>query len=172
MRTVSHVPATENITKSIFYLRGKRVILDSDLARLYGVETKYLKRQVNRNRERFPPDFMFILNEKEMEILRCQFGTSRWGGSRYRPFAFTEQGVAMLSSVLKSRRAVLMNIRIMRAFVRFKEFLQLHQEIAQRLGKLERKSGQHDGEIRAILSAMRQLMQPSERQKPRIGFHP
>ena len=78
----------------------------------------------------------------------------------------------MLSSVLKSRRAVLMNIRIMRAFVRFKEFLQLHQEIAQRLGKLERKSGQHDGEIRAILSAMRQLMQPSERQKPRIGFHP
>ncbi len=171
MKKKSSLIRVNSIGNLIFFLRGQQVIWDADLARLYGVETKYLKRQVNRNNEYFPSDFMFSLTGEEIEILRCQFGTSSWGGSRYRSFVLTEEGVAMLSSILKSRRAVLMNIRIMRAFVRFKEFLHKHQEIVQRLEKLERQFEQHDGEIRAILNAIRQLMNSPGPPKHRIGFH-
>ena len=113
----------ERIEKRILLLRGQKVMLDTDLAELYGVETGALKRAVKRNRERFPEDFMFELTFQEVGILRCQIGTSSWGGQRFLPYAFTEQGVAMLSSVLKSKRAVQVNIEIMRAFVKLREIL-------------------------------------------------
>ncbi|MCK4665731.1 ORF6N domain-containing protein, partial [Candidatus Dependentiae bacterium] len=112
------------IQSKIFCIRGKNVIFDRDIAELYGVETKQLKRQVRRNSKRFPPDFMFKLTTDEFKNLRSQFGTSRWGGTRYPPFAFTEQGVAMLSSILQSSKAIKVNIRIIRVFIELRELAQ------------------------------------------------
>ena len=117
----------EVIQSKIFLIRGKKVMLDRDLAELYGVETKYLTRQVRRHRERFPDDFRLTLTAKELTILRCQFGTSRWGGTRYSPNAFTEHGILMLSSVLNSQRAIQVNIQIMRAFTKLREMLAGHE---------------------------------------------
>jgi len=162
----------EEIATSIFLVRGQRVMLDHDLARLYGVSTKVLLQAVKRNIERFPSDFMYSLTVKEAANLRSQIVTSSWGGRRYLPHAFTEQGVAMLSGVLKSRRAIEANIRIMRAFVRFKEFLLAHRELAQKLDKLASKIERHDKEINAVFDAIRQLMQIPEKPKKMIGFHP
>lgn len=125
----------EMIDRRIYLIRGQKVILDADLAELYQVLTKNFNKAVSRNRDRFPEDFMFQLTMEEFEILRFQIGTSRWGGRRYPPFAFTEQGVAMLSSVLRSKRAVQMNIVIMRAFVRLREIMATHKELATRIGK-------------------------------------
>ncbi|MEW6688613.1 MAG: ORF6N domain-containing protein [Pseudomonadota bacterium] len=127
------------IAAAILLLRGQKIMLDVDLAELYGVPTKNLNRAVKRNRSRFPDDFMFELSEAEFEALRCQFGTSRWGGRRYRPCAFTEQGVAMLSSVLRSQRAAMVNVEIIRTFVRLRELLSSHAELARKLAALERK---------------------------------
>ncbi|NWF52847.1 MAG: ORF6N domain-containing protein, partial [Nitrospirae bacterium] len=150
----------EIIEKKILLIRGEKVMLDADLAELYGVETKILVRAVKRNIDRFPSDFMIQLNKKEFENLRFQFGTSsRWGGRRYLPYAFTEQGVAMLSSVLNSDRAIKVNIEIMRAFVRLRQLLASNKELARRLDELEKK---YDAQFKAVFDAIRQLMIPPE----------
>lgn len=157
----------EEVGQSILGIRGQRVVLDFDLAALYGVEAKALKQAVRRNLERFPPDFMFELSERDFEVLKRQFGTSRWGGRRYRPYAFTEQGVAMLSSVLRSRRAVLVNIEIMRAFVRLRAMLASHDDLARKLAALERK---YDAQFKVVFDAIRQLMEPPPPARRPIGF--
>jgi phage regulator Rha-like protein len=157
----------EVIEKKIVLLRGQKVILDSQIAELYGVETKVLKRAVRRNKDRFPADFMMQLTGEEAEILRCQFGTSSWGGRRYLPYAFTEQGVAMLSSVLQSKRAIQVNIEIMRAFVRLREILATHKDLARKLEELEQK---YDKQFRVVFEAIRELMTPPSPAKRRIGF--
>lgn len=161
------------IARKIFLLRGKKVMLDEDLATLYGVETKQLKRQVRRNIERFPDDFMFELTQKEYQgFLRSHFGTLKRGSySKYLPYAFTEQGVAMLSSVLHSKKAVQVNIAIMRVFVRLKEMISTHKELAQKIAELERKMEKKDEEIHTIFQVIRELMSPLEKSKRRIGFH-
>ena len=163
---------SERIEKRILLLRGQRVMLSMDLAQLYGVTTKRLNEQVKRNRKRFPGDFMFQLTEEETEALRSQFATSNntRGGTRYRPYAFTEQGVAMLSSVLNSERAVQVNIAIMRAFVKLREMLSAHAEFRQKLAELERKLESHDGHIRSLFDAIRQLMTPPPSHTRRIAF--
>ncbi|MBA2431565.1 MAG: ORF6N domain-containing protein [Chthoniobacterales bacterium] len=161
----------EQIATCIRYLRGQKVLLDSDLARLYGVETGHLNRAVRRNAERFPEDFMFQLTAEEVENLKCQFGISSWGGRRGRPYAFTEQGVAMLSSVLRSERAVKVNIAIMRAFVKLRAALDANRELAKKFSELELRVGKHDEEIGAIIDAIRQLMAPPEKPPREIGFH-
>ncbi len=163
------IPA-ERIENCIYLLRGQRVMLDDDLAILYGVETKVLNRSVKRNLRRFPEDFMFQLSTKEFESLRCQFGTSKRGGRRYPPYAFTEQGVAMLSSVLNSKRAIQVNIEIMRAFVRLRQILGSNAELARKLAALEKK---YDAQFRIVFDAIRELMTPPEPKKKRsIGFAP
>jgi len=160
------------IARTIFVLRGEKVLLDADLARLYGVTTGNLNRAVQRNRDRFPQDFMFQLTPADAERLIFQFGRSKGrGGRRHRPYAFTEQGVAMLSSVLNSERAVKVNIAIMRAFVKLRETLETNRELARKFEELERRVGKHDEEIGAILEAIRQLMTPSKQSRREIGFH-
>ena len=155
--------------RRILLIRRQRVMLSDDLAALYGVETKALNRAVKRNAERFPADFMFQLTAEEAEDLKCQFGTSSWGGSRVSPYAFTEQGVAMLSSVLRSRRAVQVNIAIVRGFVRLREMLLTNAELARKLADLEQK---YDSQFKAVFDAIRQLMAPPPAPpKPEIGFH-
>jgi hypothetical protein len=167
-RSIStHLGLPDSIQQAILVLRGCRVMLDFDLARLYGVGTKDLKRAVKRNLDRFPDDFMFELSDAELIDLRCQFGTSRWGGRRYHPFAFTEQGVAMLSSVLRSARAVRVNIEIMRAFVRLRAMLSSHDELARKLAALEKR---YDANFKAVFDAIRQLMAPPAPRRRPIGF--
>jgi len=163
----------ELIESKIYLIRGNKVLLSMDLARLYGVSPKRLNEQVKRNVKRFPDDFMFQLNDDEYEILKSQFATSSWGGvRRANPYAFTEQGVAMLSSVLNSERAIQVNIVIMRAFVKLREILSTHKELAHKLAELEGKIEKHDTEIKAIFDAIRQLMAPPpDPPKPKIGFH-
>lgn len=158
----------EMIEKKILLIRGEKVMLDADLAELYGVETKMLVRAVKRNIDRFPADFMIQLNREEFENLRFQFGTSsRWGGRRYLPYAFTEQGVAMLSSVLSSKRAVQVNIAIMRAFVKLREMLATHKDLARKLNEMEKK---YDSQFKVVFDAIRQLMIPPSPKKRKIGF--
>jgi len=161
----------ENLSRRILTIRGHRVMLDADLAALYGVTTKRLNEAVRRNASRFPNDFMFQLAASEAESLRSQFATSnRRGGRRYLPYAFTEQGVAMLSSVLNSKRAILVNVAIMRAFVRLRETLGAHKEFARTLENLERKYADHDAQIKGIFDALRALMEPPKTPRRRIGF--
>ena len=165
---------SERIEKAILLIRGQKIILDKDLAALYGVSTKNLNKAVSRNIDRFPDDFMFQLDLQEVINLKFQFGTSSWGGTRKRkqPRAFTEQGVAMLSNVLNSKRDVQVNIAIMRAFVRLRQVLSSNKELASKLAELEHKLESHDGQIRSLFEAIRQLMTPIESPpKPRrIGF--
>lgn len=159
---------TEYIAQAIRLIRGQKVLLDADLAALYGVETKVLLQAVKRNHERFPEDFMFQLTADEFDDLRSQSVTSSWGGRRYRPYAFTEQGVAMLSSVLRSPQAIAVNIEIMRAFVRLRELLASHKALARRLEELEAKT---DARFKQVFEAIRQLMMPPDPPKKRqIGF--
>jgi phage regulator Rha-like protein len=160
------------IEQKIYLIRGHKVMLSTNLAKLYGVESKYLTRQVRRNIDRFPADFMFKLSKDE--YLKCQFGTSSWGGiRRARPYAFTEHGILMLSSVLRSKRATQVNIQIMRAFVKLRQILSTNKELAQKLKELEQRIEKHDTEIHAIFEAIRQLMTPPpSAPKRRIGFHP
>jgi len=161
-----------HIAQRILYLRGQQVMLSQDLAALYGVAVKALNQAVKRNASRFPSDFVFQLTSEEFENLKSQFVTSSWGGLRRAlPYAFTEQGVAMLSSVLKSERAVKVNIAIMRAFVKLRETLETNRELAKRFAELESRVGKHDEEIAAILEAIRQLMAPPEKPRREIGFH-
>jgi hypothetical protein len=160
----------EVIEKKILLLRGDKVMLDADLAALYEVETRVLVQAVKRNIERFPEDFMFQLSHEEFADLRSQIViSSSWGGRRTRPYAFTEQGVAMLSSVLNSQRAVKVNIEIMRAFVRLRQMLASHADLARKLNELEKK---YDDQFQIVFEAIRQLMIPPEPSpKRRIGFH-
>jgi phosphopentomutase len=161
----------ELIERKIYLIRGNKVMLSSDLAELYGVETRALNQAVKRNIQRFPKDFMFQLNDSEAEQLVSQNVIPHkkyFGGSL--PYAFTEQGVAMLSSILKSEQAIKINIAIMRAFVKLRELFSINKELAHKLELLERKIERHDEEIKAIFSAIRQLMAPSVQPKRKIGF--
>lgn len=162
----------EHVAQSILILRGHKVLLDTDLAAMYDVETKVLLQAVKRNPQRFPADFMLQLTAKEWAGLRSQIVTSKKerGGRRYAPYAFTEQGVAMLSSVLKSTRAIAVNIEIMRTFVRMRELLASNKELAQKLTELERRVSTHDRSIAGILKAIRELMNPPGPPKRSIGF--
>ncbi len=186
------IPA-QQIAKAIHWVRGEKVLLDFDLATLYGVPTKTLNQAVKRNATRFPEDFMFQLSAEETRFLRSKFVTAKsqavdnqwilpnWSqfvtssrkhrGQSYRPYAFTEQGVAMLSSVLNSERAVKVNIAIMRAFVKLRQTLETNRELARKFSELEKRVGKHDEEIDAILEAIRQLMAPPEKPRREIGFH-
>lgn len=163
--------ATQRIERAILLLRGQNVLLDSELAELYGVETRVVVQAVKRNQERFPADFMFQLTSEEWDILRSQsVMSSGHGGRRHAPFAFTEQGVAMLSSVLRSKQAILVNVEIMRTFVRLRAMLTSHGDLARKLEELEKK---YDSQFQAVFQAIRQLMGPppdAERPKRRIGF--
>lgn len=163
----------EAIERKIYLIRGHKVMLDSDLAELYGVETFNLNKAVKRNIDRFPEDFMFQLSKEEAYSLRFQLGMSKAegrGGRRYLPYVFTEQGVAMLSSVLNSEQAIKINITIMRAFVKLREMISTSRELAYKLEQLERKIEKHDDEIKAIFNAIRQLMTPPKQKKKKIGF--
>jgi len=164
---------TEVIERRILLICGHKVMLDVHLAELYGVSTKVFNQAVRRNVTRFPEDFMFELTKGEAKILRSQIVTSRWGGTRYSSYVFTEQGVAMLSSVLKNDRAVEVNIVSMRAFVKLREAMALHADFATRIKELEAKYGQHDEEIQAIFMAIKKLLSPSEEleeEKKPMGF--
>jgi hypothetical protein len=159
------------IEPKIFMIRGHKVMLDKDLAELYGVKTRNLNKAVTRNLGRFPEDFMFQLNKEELDNLKFHFGTSRWGGTRKIPRVFTEHGILMLSSVLKSKRAIYVNIQIMRAFVKLRQILSMNKELAYKLTELEHKIEKHDVDIRAIFEAIRRLMAPAPiKPKPQIGF--
>lgn len=162
----------ERVTHSIFPVRGYKVMLDAQLAALYGVPTKVLLQAVKRNLERFPGDFMLQLTTEEWASLRSQIVTSnsQRGGRRYAPYAFTEQGIAMLSSVLNSSCAISVNIQIMRAFVRMRELLSSNRELAQKLAELERKITTHDQSITGILKAIRDMMNPPVPKRRGIGF--
>ncbi|MCH7871284.1 MAG: ORF6N domain-containing protein [Planctomycetes bacterium] len=183
----SSIPV-ERIEQRILYLRGEKVLLDADLAGLYGVETRVLVQAVTRRKERFPADFMFRLSKVEFDALRSQSATSssgrgeravgnlrsqsvtsssKWGGRRYPPYAFTELGVAMLSSVLNSERAVAVNIEIMRAFVRLRRMLASHEDLARKLAAIEKR---YDGQFKVVFDALHELMNPPAPKKGRIGF--
>lgn len=162
--------STEVIEQKIYLIRGIKIMLDSDLAELYGVETFNLNKAVKRNIDRFPSDFMFQLTKEEANSLRFHIGMSKTGGRggrRYLPYAFTEQGVAMLSSVLNSKRAVQVNIAIMRAFVKLREMLATHKDLARKLNEMEKK---YDTQFKVVFDAIRQLMTPPEPKHKRIGF--
>ncbi|MEA3463466.1 MAG: ORF6N domain-containing protein [Patescibacteria group bacterium] len=167
----------EIIENKIFLIRNQKVMLDRDLAELYGVGTKILNQAVKRNMERFPKDFIFQLNKKEFENLRSQFVTSSWGGQRYAPYVFTEQGVAMLSGILKSRRAVMVNIAIMRTFVRIRKLVYSYKVLADKMDEIDRKYGQkykkHSKKIQEILAILNYLIKGREEEtknKREIGF--
>ena len=163
-------PTESLITTKIYNIRGKQVMLDFDLAELYGVETKVLKQQVRRNIERFPEDFFFQLSKDEFDKLRSQFVTSKKGGVRYAPFAFTEQGVAMLSSVLKSQQAIDVNIQIMRVFVKMRSLIASHKEILEKIEKLEATDDEQNAHIRKIYEMIKELIEPNYKNRKKIGF--
>jgi phage regulator Rha-like protein len=158
----------EVIAGKILIIRGKRVILDSELAKMYGVKTKVLIQAVKRNVNRFPDDFMCQLTRQEALSLRSQFVTSKQGGRRYLPYAFTQEGVAMLSSVLRSERAIKVNIQIMRAFVQLRRMLLTNYDLRRKIEALERK---YDKQFAIVFEAIRQLLEPPLKEKKRIGFH-
>ena len=166
MSTVEVAPVAL-VESRILVIRGQKVLLDQDLAALYQVETKALNRAVRRNQDRFPEDFMFQLTPVEVELLRCQFGTSKdsdenRGGRRYLPYAFTEHGIAMLSGVLTSTRAVEVNVAIMRTFVRLRQLLATHEELARRLDQLEWRQCEQDGQVRYVFETIQQLIKAPE----------
>jgi ORF6N domain len=168
MRVQNPVVPRERIERAIFFLRGHKVMLSTHLAELYEVEPRALVQAVKRNLERFPPDLIFQLSKVEFQNLKSQIVTSNWGGlRRAAPYAFTEQGVAMLSSVLNGRRAVQVNIEIMRAFVRLRELIITHKDLVRRLNEMEKK---YDSQFRVVFDAIRELMVPSTPKKRRIGF--
>ena len=171
---MSNLVPVERIENKIYLIRGQKVMLDSDLAALYQVPTSRLNEQVKRNLDRFPEDFMFRLTGEEFNILISQNAISKRGGRRKMPYAFTEQGVAMLSSVLKSKRAVQVNITIMRTFVRLKQILATHKDLAQKLiqleGKFEKRFKKNEAQIQLVFDAIRKLIETENKPKKRIGF--
>ena len=164
-----HLIPVERIERRILLIRGQKVMLDSELAELYGVETKVLNRAVKRNRERFPGDFMFRLTIQEVTALRCQIGTSNIGrgGRRYLPYAFTEHGAIMAANVLNTRRAIEASVYVVRAFVRLSELIASHKDLAKKLENLEQK---YDTQFKVVFDAIRQLMAPPDPKPRRIGF--
>jgi hypothetical protein len=165
---MSNAISVEVIATRILMIRGKRVIIDKDLAKLYEVDTSQLTRQVRRNIDRFPEDFMFQLTKEEFQNLMCQIGISSWGGTRKLPFAFTEQGVAMLSGVLHSKRAVQVNIQIMRAFIQLKRMLLTNADLRRKIEEIERK---YDKQFAIVFQAIKQLLEPpAVKEKKIIGF--
>ena len=181
-KTIKTLVPIEVIERKIYLLRGQKVMLDSDLANLYGVTTKRLNEQMRRNIKRFPEDFMFQLTPEEYEFLRSQIATLSWSQKgaakiiakhewgkhrKYLPYAFTEQGVAMLSSVLNSKRAIDVNIRIMRTFVKLREMIATHKDLATKLEALEKK---YDGRFQVVFEAIRKLMKPRKSKQRKIGF--
>jgi len=168
---MSNLISVEIIATKILEIRSKRGMLGSHLAKLYGVTVKRLNEQVKRNKKRFPDDFMYQLTRQEVANLKSHFATSGWGGVRKLPYVFTQEDVAMLSSVLNSERAIQVNILIMRAFVKLRELLLTHKELAIKLESLEKKYANHDEKIKKIFEAIRQLMLPPDEPKRRIGFH-
>jgi len=161
----------ERIARAILLIRGQKVMLDADLAKLYATSTKRLNEQVRRNRDRFPADFMFQLVKEEWDFLRSQSATSKpgRGGRRVPPYAFTEHGAIMAANVLNSPRAVQASIQIVRAFIRLRELVVSHEHLARRLDALEQK---YDGQFKVVFDAIRRLMTPPEQKVPRIGFRP
>ncbi len=159
----------ERVENKILFIRDQKVILDEDLAELYEVPVKRLNEQVRRNVKRFPSDFMFQLGNQELAILRSQIATSRlWGGRRFNPYVFTEQGIAMLSSVLNSERAIQVNIEIMRAFVKLRQIISSHKDLAKKLESLEKK---YDGQFKVVFDAIRALMASDQKNtEQKIGF--
>jgi hypothetical protein len=170
----SSLIVVDQIEPLIRTIRGHKVLIDRDLATLYGVPTKRLNEQVRRNRERFPNDFMFQLNDQEVESLRSQIATSKAGrgGRRYAPYAFTEHGAIMAATILNSPRAVEVSVFVVRAFVRLRQWMAGHQELATKLNELDKKVAGHDDAIRQLVTAIRKLMSPppGDRPKRRIGF--
>lgn len=164
------LPPAERIVRAIRVLRGQKILLDADLALLYGVETRRLNEQVRRNRERFPDDFMFQLTANEFGNLKSQFATSSWGGRRKLPFAFTEHGAIMAATVLNSARAIEMSIYVVRVFVQLRELLASNKELAAKLDELERRVGAHDRVIVDLVNAIRDHMQAPEPEARPIGF--
>jgi hypothetical protein len=171
MSETNLVPA-ERVERSILLVRGHKVILDADLAGLYGVETRRLNEQVKRNIDRFPADFMFQLTAEEFDVLKSQVATSsgNWGGTRKRPFAFTEHGALMAASVLSSPRAVEVSILVVRAFVKLRGALAAHRQLATKLDELERRLSTHDRQFASLFDAIRRLMAPSGKAGRPIGF--
>ena len=175
MKKTIRVPAALDVAQRIVIVRGHRILLDRDLAELYGVETRRLNEQIRRNRSRFPEDFMFSLTKHELAILMSQSATSSWGGYRKRPLAFTEHGAIMAATILNSRRAIEVSVFVVRAFVQMRETLAAHKELAKRLDELETRLGRkldgHDRAIGEILEAIRRLMTPPDPPRERgIGF--
>ncbi len=171
MRSQDTLAPPSQIESLILSIRGRRVILDSELARLYGVTTARLNEQVKRNRDRFPPDFMFSLSQQEFKDLISQNATSRfWGGRRKLPNVFTEHGVIMAANVLNSGRAIDVSVFVVRAFVRLREMAAANQKVAAKLEELDRKVADHDEAIRSLVQAIRQLMAPPEKGRRSIGF--
>jgi hypothetical protein len=168
--TTESVLTDELLMNKIYFIRGQKVMLDKDLAELYGVETRRLNEQVRRNVDRFPDDFMFQLTEKELENLMSQFATSSWGGIRKLPLAFTEQGVAMLSSVLNSKQAIHVNIQIIRIFTRMREMLLTHKDILLKLEQMEKQVSIHSKEIQQIFAVLKQLIQKPIEPRKKIGY--
>lgn len=168
----------EVLMKKIYLIRGHKVMLDSDLSRLYEIATKRLKEQVRRNNERFPDDFMFELTTEEYQKIKAQLGQATRGEhSKYKPFAFTEHGVLMLSSVLNSEKAIKVNIQIMRIYVRIREMMMLNKDILQRLESIERKLNRHDNQIVAVFEYFKQFEQTKQKEleqknRPKIGYKP
>ena len=159
------------ILTKIYFIRGQKVMLDKDLAELYNVPTKVFNQAVKRNNSRFPEDFAFQLTEAEFEILRSQIVTSSWGGQRYLPYAFTESGVAMLSSVLKSELAIKVNIQIIRLFTRMREMLLANKDILLKMEEIERRMDSHDRDIDEIFAYLKELLNPAQQPRQRIGFN-
>ncbi|MFC1571343.1 ORF6N domain-containing protein [Candidatus Margulisiibacteriota bacterium] len=160
----------EMIESKIYLIRGQKMMLDFDLARLYGVSTFRLNEQVKRNLERFPHDFMFKLSDEEAKNLISQIAISRWGGRRTPPRAFTENGIAMLSSVLKSKKAIYVNIQIMRTFTKLRQFLASHKELAEKFKELELQVKDNREDIQAIFDVIRKILAPETTPRKRIGF--
>jgi len=157
------------IERKIYLIRKRKIMFDRDLAALYGVSTSYLNRQVKRNLDRFPADFMFQLDKREFKNLMCQIGTSSWGGSRKLPRAFTDYGILMLSSVINSQRAVHVNIEIMRTFARLRQLLSSHKVLRRKIDEMEKK---YDKQFQVVFEAIKRLLEPpTAAQKKPIGFH-
>jgi phage regulator Rha-like protein len=172
MSNKTALAAVKRIDSRILLLRGQKIILDSDLAALYGVDVKHLNQQIKRNRKRFPGDFLFRISAREFEILRSQIVTSSdgHGGRRYLPYAFTEHGAVMAATVLNSERAIQMSIFVVRAFIRMREALATNRQIVVKLAELERRIENHDGNIQELVEAIRELMAPVPPNRPSIGF--
>ncbi len=167
--SVSTFLSHDIIERKIYFIRGKKVMFDKDLATLYGVDTGHLNQAVSRNLDRFPEDFMFQLNKKEFKNLISQFGISSWGGVRKRPRVFTEHGILMLSSVLNSKRAIQVNIQIMRTFTKIREFILSHKDLQKKIEELERN---YDAQFRVVFETIKEIEEPLKQRKKRtIGFH-